>query len=82
MIISEWPAMIMVTAERLAPGDTWYGIRKNFKIELFDEPEHVTQTGPLSIDLFKIRIDSHGSDGVVGFSLMDIHHQVLIKKGK
>ena len=83
MIISEWPAMIMVTAERVTPGDTIFGLRKNFKIELFDEWELVTATGPSSMEPFQVRIDSHGSDGITGFRLLDIHaHVVIAKKGK
>jgi hypothetical protein len=83
MIINEWPAMTMVTAERVAPGDTIFGLRKNFKIELFDEWELVADVRPSATEQFKILIYSHGSDGVVGFMLMDSdHHVVIAKKGK
>ena len=80
MILSEWPAMMLVTAERIASGDVIYGVRKEFKIELFDEPWLVMDVG--SSGPGGLRIDGHDQHGVIGFVLCDIHQHVLIEKKK
>lgn len=67
MIVMRWPAMMAVTADRVAVGDVVYGHSINRSLMLFDEPFTVTGVRPADALEDVWRIEGHESDRVPGY---------------
>jgi hypothetical protein len=80
MVITEWPALILVRANTIRADHVIYGHYGMGDLILWDAPMVVTSVVPSVVTEGWLRINGHEADGIEGFTVHPPNGRLIIGK--